>query len=190
MLARGAPVHPAEVAEAAGLTGARMDELLADWPGVFLEDGREKGGQERRIAGFWGLSCLPGSNHLLKIGGRRLYTWCAWDTLFIPAILGETAEVESSCPVTEQAIRLTVSAKGVEGLGPEGAVMSMLEPPEDMMEDIVSKFCHQVFFFRDAQAGAEWTGQHPGTRLMSIHDGFELGRLKNIARFGDALDRS
>ena len=188
MLARGTPVDPAEVAAAAGLTRARTDELLAGWPGVFFADDREEGREKGRIVGFWGLTCLPISNHLFTVGGRTLYTRCAWDTLFIPAILRETAEVETSCPVTEEVIRLTVSPEGVQRLAPEGAVMSMLEPPEDIMEDIVSKFCHHVFFFRDGHAGADWTGRHPGTRLMSIHDGFELGRLKNIGRFGDALN--
>ena len=184
LLARGAPVDPAEVAAAAGLTRERTDELLAGWPGVFFEEGREEG----RITGFWGLTCLPISSHLIKIGGRTLHTWCAWDTLFIPAILGVTAEVETTCPVTGEVIRLTVSPEGVERLAPEGAVMSMLEPPEDIMEDIVSKFCHHVFFFRDEKAGAEWTEARAGTRLMSLHDGFELGRLKNAGRFGDALN--
>lgn len=183
MLARGAPVEPAEVATAAGLSRARTNELLAGWPGVYFEEGREEG----RITGFGGLTCRPISNHLFKVGGRTLYTWCAWDTLFIPQFLGETAQVESTCPVTGEVIRLTVSPRQVENLAPEGAVMSMLEPPEDIMEDIVSKFCHHVFFFRDGHSGAEWTEQHPGAGLMSIRDGFELGRLKNAGRFGDAL---
>ena len=66
--------------------------------------------------------------------------------------------------------------------------MSMLEPPEDMLEDIVTKFCHHIFFMRDAEAGAQWTAANPATRLMSIQDGFGLGRLKNEGRFGDALE--
>jgi alkylmercury lyase len=176
LLAMGEPVEPAQVAGAAGVGVARVEELLAGWPGVFFEHGR--------IIGFWGLTIKAMSKHLLKVGGRTLYTWCAWDTLFIPRILGQTAQVETQCPVTEEVIRLTVSPQRVE---PEGGVMSMLEPPQDMLEDIVAKLCHFIFFFRDAQAGAHWTADHPGTLLMSINDGFELGRLKNEGRFGSAL---
>jgi len=35
-------------------------------------------------------------------------------------------------------------------------------------------------------ADGQWTDGNPGTRLMSIPDAFELGRLKNLRRFGDA----
>lgn len=179
LLARGEPVPPTEAAAAAGLSEARTVEMLAGWPGVFMEHGR--------IVGFWGLTPRPFSKHLFKVDGRTLYTWCAWDTLFIPRILGQTAQVETPCPVTGQPIRLTVSPGRVERLEPGSAVMSMLEPPRDMLDDIVSKFCHHVFFFRDTEAGVQWTAQHPGTRLMSIDDGFELGRLNNEGRFGAAL---
>ena len=34
-------------------------------------------------------------------------------------------------------------------------------------------------------ADGQWTDGNPGTRLMSIPDAFELGRLKNLRRFGD-----
>lgn len=180
LLALGEPVAQEDVAAATGLGEAHISELLAGWPGVFIEHGR--------ITGFWGLTIKPMSRHLLQVGGRTLYTWCAWDTLFIPRILGQTAQVETPCPVTEETIRLTVSPQRVERVEPESALMSMLEPPEDMLEDIVAKLCHYIFFFRDARAGAQWTADHPGTMLMSINDGFELGRLKNEGRYGDALD--
>ena len=65
--------------------------------------------------------------------------------------------------------------------------MSMLEPPEDISEDIVAKFCHYVYFFRSPEAGAEWCAGNPGTTLMSISDAHALGRRKNQLRFKDAL---
>ena len=180
LLATGEPADPADVAVAAGLAPERVRELLAGWPGVYCEDGR--------IIGFWGLTPRPHSKHLFKVDGRTLHTWCAWDTLFIPRILGKSAQVETPCPITGETIRLTVTPEGVEGIAPESAVMSILEPPENMLEDIVSKFCHYVFFFATADAGGQWTAENPGTRLMSIPAAFELGRLKNLRRFGDALD--
>ncbi len=179
LLAKGEPVEPADVAAAAGLPPERVREILADWPGVYYEDDR--------IIGFWGLTPRPSSQHLFQVDGRTLYTWCAWDTLFIPQILGKTAQVETPCPVTGETIRLTVTPERVERTAPESAVMSILDPPENILEDIVSKFCHYVFFFASTDAGGQWTDENPGTRLMSIPDAFELGRLKNLRRFGDAL---
>jgi hypothetical protein len=40
--------------------------------------------------------------------GVTLYAWCAWDTLFIPELLGRTARVESSCLETKK-VRLSVA---------------------------------------------------------------------------------
>ena len=39
-------------------------------------------------------------SHRFEVAGRTLYTWCAWDSLFLPQILGQEAEVESTCPLT------------------------------------------------------------------------------------------
>ena len=114
LLALGEPVEPAQVAATAGVTAARAEELLTGWPGVFFDDGR--------IYGFWGLTCRPVSAHVFEVDGRRLYTWCAWDTLFIPQILGQTAMVETLCPVTEAPVRLIVSPERVERLEPQSAV--------------------------------------------------------------------
>jgi len=115
----------------------RVTELLAGWSGVFYE--------EEKIIGFWGLTPRPFSKHLLKSRGRTLYGWCAWDTLFIPELIGSTGEVESTDPETGQVVRMTVSPDGVNAVVPEGAVMSILEPTEAMRADVVASFCHYVF---------------------------------------------
>ncbi|MFB3041713.1 MAG: organomercurial lyase, partial [Candidatus Poribacteria bacterium] len=44
----------------------------------------------------------------------RLSTWCAWDSLFLSALLNQTAEVESTCPQTNDPIRLTISPEDVK----------------------------------------------------------------------------
>ncbi len=179
LLAQGEPVAPRALAEAAGLPEERVNGMLAVWRGVYYEG--------EAIIGFWGLTPRPFSKHLFKVDGRKLYTWCAWDTLFIPQILGRTAEVESPCPVTGEVIRLSISPERVESCEPAEAVVSMMEPPEDIAEDIVAKFCHYVYFFRSPEAGAQWCADNPGATLMSIEAAHALGRRKNLLRFKDAL---
>ena len=53
----------------------------------------------------------------LDPAGQRLtiapYAWCAWDTLFLPARLGQAARVTSACPVTGELITLTVTPEGL-----------------------------------------------------------------------------
>lgn len=48
------------------------------------------------IAGAAGLSLLL-SRHTLILNGRKLWTWCAFDAVGIPAGLGADARVESTC---------------------------------------------------------------------------------------------
>lgn len=45
---------------------------------------------EGRVLGFGGLTVAP-MHHRFEVGGRILWTWCAWDSLFIPGTLGRQA---------------------------------------------------------------------------------------------------
>jgi alkylmercury lyase len=66
--------------------------------------------------------------HRVRVAGKDLYAWCALDTLFIPGLLGETADIESCCPDSGEAIRLTVSPERVEACEPAGAWLSVVLP--------------------------------------------------------------
>ncbi len=182
LLAKGTPVSKEALAEAAGVSLQALQEIMHGWPAVFYEDDA--------IIGFWGLTPRPFSKHRFRVEGRDLYTWCAWDTLFIPTLLGKTAQVESPDPATGAITRLTVTPEGIESQQPAGAVMSFLEPNEKMMGDIVTRFCQYVYFFSSVETAGAWIDANPGTSLMTLSDGFELGRKKNLARFGDALPQS
>jgi alkylmercury lyase len=136
------------------------------------------------VVGFWGLSVTE-MPHRLRAEGRNLYTWCAWDTLFLPIALGEQVEVESICPTTGEPITLTVSPDGVSDVDPPGAVMSFLLPGEQSFSgDVIRGFCHFVHFFASDDAARAWTAEHAGTFELSIEDGFELGRFWAARAFG------
>lgn len=164
-LARGAPVRlPAESLR-------RMQE----WPGVYYD-------AEQRVIGFWGLS-LAATRHRLRIDGRELFTWCAWDTLFLPALLGARIEVASTCRATGEAVRLTVSPEAVESAEPAGLAVSFIVPSEEAVRaDLVTSFCHYVHFFTSGNAE-----KHPDALMLSLPDAFEVGRLLNRRRYGDIL---
>ncbi len=178
-LACGQPLALSRLAKRAGLDEAVVMAQLKQWPGVFYDE-------EQRIVGYWGLS-LSRMAHRFMVNGRDLYTWCAWDSLFIPQLLGHTAHVESVCPVTRQTIRLTVSPQGIERLQPATAVMSLMVPSDaDVMQNIVTRFCHYVHFFASQDAGASWVTRNLGTFLLSVAQAQALGRLKNAAQYAGA----
>jgi hypothetical protein len=75
--------------------------------------------------------------HRVRLGDRQLYAWCALDTLFIPGLLGEDAEVESTCPVTGERIEVSVPPKGAVSWSPPGAVLSVVLPgPGDLGQTV------------------------------------------------------
>jgi alkylmercury lyase len=183
MLAEGQPVSRDALARQLRAPSEAVDRILDGWPGVFSD-------QERRVVGYWGLS-LPsayGGPHRLNIDGRSLSAWCAWDTLFLPELLGRTVEVETTSPHPRAPVRLRVTPERVERVEPRDASMSLLLPDATAMQkDVVTSFCHFVHFFPSRQAGESWTLRHPGTFILSIGEAHALARRKNAAQYSETL---
>jgi len=180
-LAEGSPAPASSIARDAGATPERVEELLASWPGVFLDE-------DRRVIGFWGLTIRRLSpTHRMEVDGRGLFAWCAWDTLFLPGIFGATARIESVCPTTGETISLVVSPQVVVDTSHPAAVVSFLTPNRRFDADVIQSFCHFVHFFASRDAGEAWTAGHPGTFLLTLEDAFELGRQVNALNFPAAL---
>ena len=136
---------------------------------------------DNNVVGIMGLS-LNDTPHRFYVNGTRMSTWCAADTLFLPAVLGQTATVESKSPVTRERIRLTVSPQGVEEVDPAGAVRSMvIVDPDDAdmgsVEAIWGTFCHHLFFFASREEAARWAAGRDDIEILSVDEAFELGRL-------------
>jgi hypothetical protein len=65
--------------------------------------------------------------------------------------------------------------------------MSLLRREQPFDAETISSFCHFVHFFASEAAALEWTAKHRHTFVLSIEEGFEIGRLANNAKFGAAL---
>ena len=142
-----------------------------------------------RIVAFFGLS-LKETRHHFQVEDRELYTWCALDTLFIPELLGADARVQSTCPATGKAVRLTVTPQGVKMEDPEIGYMSILVPDlEDVRANLIGSFCHYVHFFASKAAGERWTAENPGTALLTVKQGFRLAKALNARRYSAVLKR-
>jgi hypothetical protein len=76
-----------------------------------------------------------------------------------------------------------------KGLAASGTIsVSMLLPEvDDWRQDVVSSFCHFVHFFKDDEAARKWAATRPGTRVITLDQGLELGRIKNEWQFGEGL---
>ncbi len=179
LLAEGEPVSPDRLAQHLGLSANLVREVLNSWPAVYFDD-------EKSVIGFWGLA-LQEMPHRFKVNGRQLFTWCAWDSLFIPELLGKTAEVESTCPISGETISVTVSPTRVENFSPDNAVVSFLSPTTSFDMNVIAGFCHYVLFFSSEESGKQWIANHEGTFLLTLEQAHEIGRLTNKATFGAAF---
>lgn len=142
------------------------------------------------MAGFGGLATAP-MHHRLEVEGRTLWTWCAWDSLFIPEILGHSARATSSDPESREIIRLVVTPDRVESVVPGDAVVSFVQPEPQAFDtsaaNVMAKFCHFVFFFASRASGESWVAKHPGTFLYPLDDAFALAKRLNARNFGPEL---
>jgi alkylmercury lyase len=179
LLSEGQPVESARLAERAGLPVADIAEALGGWRGVHIDE-------DPRVVAFKGLSLVE-TPHRLNVDGRTLYAWCAWDTLFLPELIGRPAEIESTCPATGETITLRVGPRGPADVTPPEAVLSFLLPGSLFGDDTLGSFCSFIHFFASPQAAEEWTAKRPQTCVVSIDDAFEIGRRTNAAQWGEAL---
>lgn len=138
---------------------------------------------EGRIAGLMGLS-LNDHPHQFDVGEQRLHAWCAWDTLFLPPLLGQTAHVTSIEPSTGDSIRLTITPEGVTSSVPPNLLISVVIPsfesgsviPAHQMQEM---FCSYVHFFTSIERAEQWfSNRDLQARVISVEEGFKLGQLR------------
>ena len=186
-LAKGQPVDAEHLGLALGGSAAEAR--------AFLERDSLKAFAYRddqgRVLGFGGLTTAR-MHHQLELEGRTLWTWCAWDTLFLPEILGQRGRVMSPDPETGEAVRLTVTPQEITSADPRHAVVSFLLPDAHEFvsaANVVKTFCHFIFFFASRASGERWVAKHPGTFLYSLGDAFGLAKRFNARNFGPELAR-
>jgi alkylmercury lyase len=183
LLAAGQPVPRSSLAERVGAPIETINHLLENWPGVYSDS---KG----RVVGYWGLAIGEAmtSQQTLTVDGQSLSAWCAWDTLFLPQLLGKNATIEATSPPPGGTVTLTVTPDRVEKVVPADACMSFLLPDAAAMrKDIPTALCHSVYFFTARQNAESWIQRHKGTFLLSMEESYALARRKNELQYGEAL---
>jgi alkylmercury lyase len=187
-LAKGQAVDAAQLGQALGVSPAEARALLdrdSIKALVYLDD-------QGRVLGFGGLAAVP-MHHRFEVAGRTLSTWCAWDALFIPEILGQSARVTSRDPESGEVVRLVVTPDRFASAEPPGAVVSFILPDGQVFgttaANVMAKFCHFVFFFASRVSGERWVARHPGTFLYSLDDAFSLAKQLTARNFGLELVR-
>ncbi len=179
-LSAGRPVTQGQMSETLDWTEKKVTGMFDELPSVYLdydEDGN---------VSDWGGFGLDGGNNRFNIRGNEMFAWCAWDALFVPAVVGEPAQVTAVDAEDGSEVSLTVTPSGVEDISPAGAVMTFALPGMKAFPRFEEfSFQRTVFFFGSEYSARRWLGKNPGPELITIEEGFELGRTMNRIRFPD-----
>jgi alkylmercury lyase len=178
LLARGEPVELEQIASASG------------WPleaveGALDQQTSAERDEQGRLIGL-ALTLRP-TAHRFFVDGRRLYAWCASDTLMFPVILAWPGVVESACPQTGRPIRIELSPEAVHLVDPHEAVVSAVRPA-GTLRDVRTTICDHGHFFSSAAAATRWAAEHPDGYVHAVEDAFALER-EAISQLGWAAPR-
>ena len=179
-LASGAPITIADLAASADLPEPDVAERMERMPGVYRDD-------EGRVVGYFGITVVEMGKHRLHLDGQTVSAWCAWDTLFLPDVLGRTVDVTSRSPNDDDPISLTVTPDGVRDVTPPETVVTFVPPKADFVNNTIASFCHYVHFFPSPESAAAWTAEHPDTFAVPLADAYQLAEVLTQAVFGKVV---
>ncbi len=180
LLAKGKPCSIAEIGLATGLDPKIVEEQICSLPDNTLE--RNGDGD---IVALIGLSLTEG-NHRFIVNGNHLFTWCAFDGIFLPELIGLPAVLKSSCRQTGNAITINVSPGGIEQSDPSSAVLSLVSPDaETCRTNIRGAFCNHVNLFESYDAFALWSKVNGGELAIDMGDAAIMAKRRNFERFPD-----
>jgi alkylmercury lyase len=169
LVTHGKPVTPAALRGSLQVSQDELEQRLAKLtPDVEFD----RGGN---IVGF-GATLVP-TSHRFQMGGKLLYTWCAFDTVLFPPSLHVEAQVLSTCPVSGQPITFVATPQGtIRDLLPVGSAMSLIVPT-NRSDCTRATFCQQSLFYQSRQAAAIFLAGQPETLILSIEEAASVGRL-------------
>jgi alkylmercury lyase len=192
LLTKGLPVSAEHLALQSGLPLEQIEAAFKK----FESEGGEFDGQGNLVGAALTLNPTP---HRFRINGKQLFTWCSLDAIFLPGLLEQTAEVESTCPVTGEPIRLTIAPNGVVAASPKQAVLSITIPGVSCATGDScapnktgprSDACSQMYFFSSPEAAETWLKDHPGVVIFSLDQAYRLARENWIDRLRRSDERS
>jgi alkylmercury lyase len=172
-LARGEPVTDEQLAAETQRPVGEVMDALRRWPNVHCDEAGA-------VVAFTGLSLRP-TKHRFSVAGRLLFTWCAWDTLFLPELLAQPAEVRSTCPLTGAPVRVRLEADGVVEYEPSDLWVTFPSLACTSTADIVGSFCCHVHFVAGQDAAQRWLEEHPDGRVVELCEAYEVGQRATAA---------
>ena len=180
LLSGGTAVTREQLGVACGFSQEQLGQLLKKLPATALElDARGA------VVGFGGLSLRP-TRHQLITGEVELHTWCVFDALFLPEILGKPAILVTHCPSSGAELTVELSPGGVRAARPKDSVMSIVGPDRQACCDNLRKaFCDKVNLFQDEPTFTAWSRGRKDMGCVTLEEAQLFARQRNALRYPD-----
>ncbi len=169
MLAEGRPLPIDRLAAETGIEVDRLRELLVSVRSRFDEEGR--------LVDLFGMTLEP-TPHRLEIGSKVLFSCCALWAQVIPKLINRSIVVESTDPVTNDLVRLSVSPVGIESLEPVGAAATMaVASAPDIAANVGAAFCRHVNHFASRDSAEAFAAESDNRSVITAEQLNDLGSL-------------
>jgi alkylmercury lyase len=169
LLRTGAPASTEQLAADLDRTPGEVSAAVA----TLHQRGSIRRDNDGAVTGAGGLSIQP-DRHQIELGGRRFWTWCAYDILGIFAALQASGWAVSPSPGLDEPIRLTFR----DGR-PDPAEAVLFRPDEEIAEcceNVYEQWCPNSNLFPTAEAATTWARSRdvPG-RVLDLATAARLG---------------
>ncbi len=168
LITQSEPIGVEQLSAATGIKPDRLAQLL---------DALDSAGRIRRdeggnVVGSAGLSITP-DRHEIELGGRKFWTWCAYDILGIFGALGASGRALSPSP-GGPAIELRF-----ERGRPVGNHAVLFRPDEELMsccDNVYKEWCPNSNLFASREQAKRWADQRRiQGRVMDLDEASDLG---------------
>jgi len=168
LLSKGVPVSRELLAEAWGMPLEQVNAIFeqASVLGTLQLD------NSGNMVGT-AISLVP-TSHKIRIDGKNLYAWCAYDAIYAPSVIGKNAIIDSVDPINHEPLRIKVSPEGVTESEPKGIFATVVGIDADARGGAESPRCNQMHFFASEGNAKKWATDHLGVMIMTVDQLFDV----------------
>jgi len=168
LLVHSEPIGVEELAAATGINSGRLSALVDELDRAV----RIQRDADGRVVGSAGLSVTP-DRHEIELGGRRFWTWCAYDIIGIFGALGASGRALSPSP---GAGTIEIDFKRGRPVNNDAV---LFRPDDELMtccENVYEEWCPNSNLFADGEHAKRWAEQRGiRGRIMDLGEASDLG---------------